>query len=92
MSLVSAEIIVTGIVQGVGFRYFCLTQARKLNLSGWVKNLPDGSVFSTVEGEKNIVDQYHSMLKLGPESSTVSQAEINWLPYENKFRKFEIIT
>lgn len=90
MSLAAAEINVTGSVQGVGFRYFCHTQARNLNLNGWVKNLSDGSVCSTVEGEKDSIEQYISLLKSGSGASSVAQVDINWQSYSGQFDRFEI--
>ena len=90
MSFVMAEIIVTGIVQGVGFRYFCLTHARKLNLNGWVKNLPDGSVITSVEGEQESVELYLNLLQSGSDSSAIDKTEIKWLPYTGQFISFEI--
>ena len=43
-NLVRKHIVVTGLVQGVGFRYFTVTQARRLGVQGWVRNCRDGSV------------------------------------------------
>jgi len=62
MSSASAQIDVKGIVQAVGFRYFCRVQAQSLNLNGWVKNNNDGSVSSFVEGEQGSIKQYFTLL------------------------------
>ncbi len=52
-----AHIYYSGRVQGVGFRYTIQDCARRLGLTGWVKNLPDGRVEMTVEGTKENIDQ-----------------------------------
>ena len=52
-----AEIIVNGLVQGVGFRYFVYREALKLNLTGYTKNLYTGEVLTVAEGEKGLVER-----------------------------------
>ena len=90
MSSACAEIISFGIVQGVGYRYFCCRLAIDLKLSGWVQNLPDGSVKSLVEGDSEAIEVYYKELKEGPSSSEVSHAEILWLDGVSKYKEFEI--
>ena len=51
------HIIFYGIVQGVGFRYYAVQKANQLGLTGWVKNLYDGSVEMEVEGQEELIDQ-----------------------------------
>mgnify|MGYP001088159789 CR=1 FL=1 len=51
------HIIFYGRVQGVGFRYYALHKANQLGLTGWVKNLYDGSVEMEVEGQEELIDQ-----------------------------------
>lgn len=51
------HIIFYGRVQGVGFRYYAVNKANQLGLTGWVKNLPDGTVEMEVQGEKPLIDQ-----------------------------------
>ena len=51
------HIVFYGRVQGVGFRYYAVNKANQLGLTGWVKNLPDGTVEMEVEGEKPLIDQ-----------------------------------
>lgn len=51
------HIIFYGRVQGVGFRYYTVQKANQLGLTGWVKNLYDGSVEMEVEGQEELIDQ-----------------------------------
>lgn len=51
------HIVFYGRVQGVGFRYYAVNKANQLGLTGWVKNLPDGTVEMEVQGEKPLIDQ-----------------------------------
>ena len=51
------HIIFYGRVQGVGFRYYSVYTSRQLGLTGWVRNLYDGTVEMEVQGEQQIIDQ-----------------------------------
>lgn len=51
------HIVFYGRVQGVGFRYYAVNKANQLGLTGWVKNLPNGTVEMEVQGEKPLIDQ-----------------------------------
>lgn len=51
------HIVFYGRVQGVGFRYYAVNKANQLGLTGWVKNLPDGTVEMEVQGEESLIDQ-----------------------------------
>ena len=51
------HIVFYGRVQGVGFRYYAVNKANQLGLTGWVKNLPDGTVEMDVQGEEPLIDQ-----------------------------------
>lgn len=64
--------IITGRVQGVGFRWFTRREAEERGLAGWVRNLDDGSVEAEVEGPGDGVDEMVAWLGHGPESATVS--------------------
>ena len=76
---VSAEITVSGAVQGVGYRYFAQKEAQTLGLSGNVMNLADGrSVRVMVSGGKAAVDKFIAELKKGPPSSRVLSVDIEW--------------
>ena len=51
------HIVFYGRVQGVGFRYYAVNKANQLGLTGWVKNLPDGTVEMELQGEEPLIDQ-----------------------------------
>jgi acylphosphatase len=68
--------VVLGRVQGVGFRYFAVRAARELGVAGWVRNLPDGSVETLVEGEEAAVELYLERLKQGPSASRVERVAV----------------
>jgi len=70
------EITVHGRVQGVGFRYAASKQARSLGLKGWVKNLPDGSVCSLIQGAPENCQKYIGWCRKGPGYSWVERIEL----------------
>jgi len=63
---------VSGDVQGVGFRWFARETARRLDLAGWVRNRPDGSVEIAIEGEDVRVEQFIGHLARGPTGAQVA--------------------
>jgi acylphosphatase len=86
-----AEILVTGKVQGVWFRDFVRKTANNLELSGWVKNNPDGSVSAVVEGEEDVINRLIDKIKIGSPLSKVENIKVNWRLFENKYNSFKII-
>lgn len=88
--LVKAEFIVTGYVQGVGFRYFVYQNAKRLNLKGYVANLMNGNVQVVVEGNKDAIEQLHKILQQGPSRAYVQSVEFTYLDYNNEFDDFAI--
>jgi acylphosphatase len=87
---VRAEIVVNGLVQGVGFRYFVMREAQKLGLNGYVKNLYTGEVLTVVEGEKAIVEEMIKKLKTGPIHASVKSCKVDWQETKNEFTDFEV--
>lgn len=85
-----AEIIVNGLVQGVGFRYFVLRKARQLDVKGYVKNLYSGEVLIVVEAEVAQIETLFKEVKVGPSHASVKWANISWQDYKNEFNSFEI--
>lgn len=84
------ELRIRGVVQGVGFRYFCYTHARTLGLTGWVKNAPDGSVVVLAEGDRSAIEALIEELRVGPMAATVTNLDIKWTPYTGKHQTFQI--
>jgi acylphosphatase len=89
-NLKRAEIIINGLVQGVGFRWYVLRIADQLGLKGYVKNLYTGEVLTVVEGEKSLIEELFYKMKIGPSHSAVKNAKIIWEEFKNEFKTFEI--
>ncbi|NLP05320.1 acylphosphatase [Candidatus Fermentibacteria bacterium] len=66
------RMVVRGLVQGVGFRWWAARHASRLGLSGHVRNLPDGSVELVVSGERESLDEMMELCLKGPSASEVS--------------------
>lgn len=76
MNYVELRILLSGRVQGVGFRYFTKKNAESLDVRGWVKNLPSGDVEAQLQGEENHVDQLIEKLKKGPMPASVDELKV----------------
>lgn len=70
---ITVEFVVTGVVQGVGFRWFTRSEARRLGLRGWVRNRPDGSVQVLAQGPRDAVDRLEDALRRGPPGALVDE-------------------
>jgi acylphosphatase len=67
---------ISGRVQGVGFRWFAREEARRLGLSGWVTNLPNGDVEVAAGGEASSLDRLRRALDVGPTGAGVASVEV----------------
>ena len=76
ISMKTIHIVVTGMVQGVGFRYFTVRQAQDLGLCGWVRNLPDGRVEAVAQGHDADVGTLIDLLRTGPAASEVTDLKV----------------
>lgn len=85
-----AKIIVNGLVQGVGFRYFVMKHADNLNLKGYTQNLFSGEVLTEVEGDESLIHELINKIKIGPNKSHVVNCFVEWSNYDNEFNKFEV--
>ena len=88
--MVRAHIFIYGEVQGVFFRRSAKVKAEELNLAGWVRNRPDGSVDSVVQGEKGTVLKYIAWCKKGPPFAKVENVEIEWRKNLENYSDFSI--
>ncbi len=89
-ALASLQAIVDGHVQGVFFRAFASGQARKLGLTGYVRNLPGGSVEVKAEGERSRLEELIGRLKTGPPGARVEKVATNWSEYTGSYSGFSI--
>jgi len=71
----STRFLVSGMVQGVGFRWFVARHARALGLTGYARNLPDGSVEVVVSGPNEALPEFERLLRAGPASAQVEHVE-----------------
>ena len=71
-----AHVVVSGDVQGVGYRYTMLIVAREAGVSGWVRNRRDGSVEAEVEGTPEQLDEILAWMAEGPPGSRVTNATV----------------
>jgi acylphosphatase len=86
-----AHIIVEGLVQGVGFRWFVQRRADSLGINGWVRNLYSDDVEIEAEGDRSLLAEFIKDVKVGPRSAHVTNLRIEWkqnMPSE--FHRFEI--
>ncbi|MFH0764881.1 MAG: acylphosphatase [Calditrichota bacterium] len=90
-SLARAQIIVRGIVQGVGFRWFVKDAADNLTLTGTVKNLTNGDVEVRAEGPRDLLKQLVIILQTGNRHSLVESCHVLWETYRGEYRSFRII-
>ena len=85
------HLILAGRVQGVGFRYFALRSALRLNLHGWVRNLPDGSVEVEVEGPREALATFAGEMRQGPSAADVHECIESWSDEGRGRRGFRIV-
>jgi acylphosphatase len=87
---IRAEIIVNGLVQGVGFRYYIQRKANDLGLGGYVKNLYTGELLTIAEGEKSMIEELIKLIKTGPSHAHVKNCRVEWFKSKDEFKTFEI--
>ncbi len=91
LKLSCVKITVSGRVQGVGYRYFIAKIATSLDLGGWAKNLFNGDVEIIAEGRHEFLEELVKKAKEGPHGSRVESCKIEWLDFNKKYDKFEIL-
>ena len=83
-------ILISGKVQGVGFRYFTQQNATKLGVHGYAKNLPNGKVEVVAEGDKATLDEFVKILWKGPPASRVEDVKVEARPHSGEYTAFGI--
>lgn len=83
------HIYISGFVQGVGYREFVKKEARKLKLSGWVRNLADRRVEVIAQGDEETIKKLIEICKKGPFLSEVKNVSIEWEEVGEKFENFD---
>ncbi|MGB6552283.1 MAG: acylphosphatase [Candidatus Binataceae bacterium] len=84
------RLIVSGRVQGVGFRWAALDEAQRLGLAGWVRNRSGGGVEIVAEGDKDGLEKLALWARQGPRFASVSSVEQEWLEWSGELAGFEI--
>ncbi|MBS7640857.1 MAG: acylphosphatase [Candidatus Bathyarchaeia archaeon] len=88
---VRAHVFVSGRVQGVFFRHETKLRAIRNNVTGWVRNLPDGRVEAVFEGEKEAVEAMIDFCRMGPPGAKVKNVEVVWEEPTGEFKDFRVI-
>ena len=81
---------IRGRVQGVSFRYYTARRARDLDLTGYVRNNPDGTVEVVAEGQRARVEELLSFLRMGPRAAIVTDVDLSWPEPAGRFDRFEV--
>jgi acylphosphatase len=83
----SRRFFVSGMVQGVGYRYFAMRAAQRLGVGGYAKNLPDGRVEAYAVGSASKLDEFRSQLERGPQGASVAGVAEEAAPLLQDFAK-----
>lgn len=81
---------VTGMVQGVNFRWYTQRRASELGLVGWVRNRSDGSVEFIAEGERGALERLLDAVRAGSPEAVVENVDAQWSTPTGEFHRFEI--
>jgi acylphosphatase len=73
---IAKRFLVSGRVQGVGFRYFTQAIAERERIAGWARNLPDGRVEIEAEGDAEAMTRFEARIRTGPSGARVEQVDI----------------
>jgi acylphosphatase len=86
------HLVVRGRVQGVYFRASAQREARRLGLTGWIKNRGDGGVEIVAEGEEDQVKDLLVWSQHGPSTARVEELDTRWRSYTGEFSEFKIVS
>ena len=87
---IRAHVLVSGLVQGVGFRYFVYNRAISFGLVGYVRNIYSGEVEIEIEGDRSMIEEFIKEVKVGPRVAHIKDLKIEWLKCSKSYTNFEI--
>ncbi len=88
--MIHAEITISGVVQGVGFRHFTVETAKAYGVKGYVKNLANGKVYCEAEADRGILKDFIKELKVGPSTARVSDVKVEEFETLNDYQNFKV--
>jgi acylphosphatase len=88
--IVARRFVVSGRVQGVGFRWFARDAATREGVGGWVRNLADGRVEALVQGDAEAVTRVERALRSGPRGARVDAVQVDIEEPVGRYAEFEI--
>ena len=91
MKQLRVHLLVSGKVQGVFFRQALKVVAKKNNVLGWVRNLKDGRVEATLEGDNKSINSIIEWTRIGPANSRVDDIEVSNEEFKNEFSTFNVL-
>ncbi|MCL5438881.1 MAG: acylphosphatase [Patescibacteria group bacterium] len=90
--MTTAHVVISGFVQGIGYRQFVRKEAEKLGLKGFVQNIEGGKVEALFQGDKKNIEKIIDECKKGPYLSEIKKVDIEWVDEMDEFPGFEIIS
>jgi len=87
---IRAHVVVAGKVQGVFYRAETASKAKRLNVAGWIRNLPDGRVEAVFEGEEVNVEKMIDFCRRGPRNAYVVSADVRRQDWRGEFDSFTV--
>ncbi len=90
----AVHLLISGRVQGVFYRYTAQRVALRLNLRGWIKNLPNGQVEAVAVGDPDAVETFVNWCRKGPSGAHVAHLEVEELPVPSseEYEEFSIVS
>lgn len=88
--MVQVHVVISGYVQGIGFRHFVKREAVKLGLKGWVKNISNGKVEAFFQGPREKIEEMAVLCEKGPFLAEVKNVEVKWEEMNEELQSFEI--
>lgn len=87
-----AHLFISGYVQGIGYRQFVKTNAVRLGLTGWVRNLSDNRVEAVFQGDKKVIEKMLALCRTGPMLAEIKDIAVIWEKADKEFKSFETET